>query len=129
MISSTMPSAKYSCSRSPLRLSNGRTAMDGLLGSGRASPARGIPEETGPARADNAYARIGSSMFLRVFRPRSVKDAGELPSDCFSYRSRNHDATRLRSAFQTSGNVDCRAEKVTGLIDHIAKMDADADLE
>src|SRR4029450_796363 len=35
MISSTIPSAKYSCSRSPLILSNGSTAIDGLSGSGR----------------------------------------------------------------------------------------------
>jgi hypothetical protein len=36
MISSTMPSAKYSCSRSPLILANGSTAIDGVSGSGRA---------------------------------------------------------------------------------------------
>src|SRR6516165_5603046 len=34
MISSTMPSAKYSCSGSPLILANGITAIDGLSGSG-----------------------------------------------------------------------------------------------
>src|ERR1700726_1448843 len=34
MISSTMPSAKYSCSGSPLILANGSTAIDGLSGSG-----------------------------------------------------------------------------------------------
>ena len=32
MMSSTMPSAKYSCSGSPLRLVNGSTATDGLSG-------------------------------------------------------------------------------------------------
>src|SRR5205085_11674330 len=31
-ISSTIPSAKYSCSGSPLRFSNGSTAIDGLSG-------------------------------------------------------------------------------------------------
>src|SRR5580693_9660827 len=31
---STMPSAKYSCSGSPLILANGSTAIDGLSGSG-----------------------------------------------------------------------------------------------
>ena len=36
MISSTMPSAKYSCSGSPLILAKGRTAIDGLSGSGNA---------------------------------------------------------------------------------------------
>jgi len=39
MISSTMPSAKYSCSGSPLMLANGKTAIDGL--SGRASAGAG----------------------------------------------------------------------------------------
>jgi len=34
MISSTMPSAKYSCSGSPLRLWNGSTAIDGREGRG-----------------------------------------------------------------------------------------------
>jgi len=34
MISSTMPSAKYSCSGSPLRLAKGNTAIDGLWGGG-----------------------------------------------------------------------------------------------
>ena len=33
MISSTMPSAKYSCSGSPLMFWNGKTAIDGLSGS------------------------------------------------------------------------------------------------
>ena len=35
MMSSTVPSAKYSCSGSPLRLLNGSTAMDGLSGMAR----------------------------------------------------------------------------------------------
>jgi hypothetical protein len=32
MMSSTMPSAKYSCSGSPLRLVKGKTATEGLSG-------------------------------------------------------------------------------------------------
>src|SRR5438874_9127124 len=39
MISSTMPSAKYSCSGSPDMFWNGKTAMDGLSGSGSAASA------------------------------------------------------------------------------------------
>ena len=49
MISSTMPSAKYSCSGSPLMFWNGRTAIDGL--SGRA-----------------AWAQIGRAMAWRGCR-------------------------------------------------------------
>ena len=37
MISSTMPSTKYSCSGSPLMFWNGSTAIDGLSGSGSAA--------------------------------------------------------------------------------------------
>src|SRR5215472_15132085 len=65
MISSTMPSTKYSCSGSPLIFANGNTAIDGL--SGRAGPelARIIDE---PARSillnagrDADAARLGQS--------------------------------------------------------------------
>jgi hypothetical protein len=38
MISSTMPSAKYSCSGSPDMFWNGSTAMEGLSGSGSGFP-------------------------------------------------------------------------------------------
>ena len=38
MISSVMPSEKYSCSGSPLRLTKGSTAIAGLSGSGRTGP-------------------------------------------------------------------------------------------
>jgi len=50
MISSTMPSAKYSCSGSPLRLANGSTAIDGLSGVGKpaANEARCPSSASGP---------------------------------------------------------------------------------
>ena len=38
-----MPSAKYSCSGSPLMFVNGRTAMEGLSGSGSALETLGAP--------------------------------------------------------------------------------------
>ena len=38
MMSSAIPSEKYSCSGSPLMLVNASTAIDGLSGSGKASP-------------------------------------------------------------------------------------------
>ena len=44
---STMPSAKYSCSGSPLMFWNGSTAIDGLSGSGSADRASG---RDGPMR-------------------------------------------------------------------------------
>jgi hypothetical protein len=45
MISSTMPSVKYSCSGSPLMFWNGNTAIEGLSGngSGNSGTAVGAP--------------------------------------------------------------------------------------
>src|ERR1700738_4077180 len=49
MISSTMPSAKYSCSGSPLMLAKGSTAIDGLSGSGNGAPPPPPPPPPPPA--------------------------------------------------------------------------------
>src|SRR5262249_40877408 len=52
MMSSTMPSAKYSCCGSPLRLVKARTAMDGLsgsLGAGLGVPTAPSSPATGPS--------------------------------------------------------------------------------
>ena len=64
MISSTMPSAKYSCSGSPLILAKGSTAIDGLSGSGSGvgRPCLGL---FGPAGAGSA---------VDPHRPRDVLD-------------------------------------------------------
>jgi len=48
MISSTMPSAKYSCSGSPLRLAKGNTAIDGLSGKDSAGGTAAVPAACGP---------------------------------------------------------------------------------
>jgi hypothetical protein len=66
MMSSTMPSAKYFCSASPLMLVNGSTAIEGFSGRARAVGASAGRNElvaswlTGRAR----HARIGSEMFF-----------------------------------------------------------------
>jgi hypothetical protein len=41
VISSTIPSAKYSCSGSPLILPNGSTAIEGVSGTGTEEPITG----------------------------------------------------------------------------------------
>jgi hypothetical protein len=48
VMSSTMPSAKYSCSGSPLMFWNGKTATDGLSGSGQQARV-GASTATSPA--------------------------------------------------------------------------------
>src|SRR5262249_48373947 len=57
MISSTIPSAKYSCSGSPLIFWNGSTAIDGLSGRGGDEPAIGA--EVGEVSVAIRYALIG----------------------------------------------------------------------
>ena len=63
MISSTMPSAKYSCSGSPLILAKGSTAIDGLSGSGSAG-----------ADADGPWQRTASPNPVDPHRPGDVLD-------------------------------------------------------
>src|SRR6476659_3212690 len=74
--SSAMPSAKYSCSGSPLMFVNGSTAIEGLSGSGSGFGC----EPHGAVAAEGvdftAKARTGSSMFLTCCSPRSVYASG-----------------------------------------------------
>ena len=53
MISSTMPSAKYSCSGSPLIFAKGSTAIDGLSGSGNGAGEAGDGCWMAPASVAN----------------------------------------------------------------------------
>ncbi len=64
MISSTMPSTKYSCSGSPLMFWNGNTAIDGLSGSGSAR---------GRGRVCRAVASADDA--IDPHRPRDVLEA------------------------------------------------------
>jgi len=81
-MSSTMPSAKYSCSGSPLRLVNGSTAIDGLSGSGRlggagaapgARAAPAIPSLGSVPSRTSAHRRHSPGTPLSSCRPRSLK--------------------------------------------------------
>ena len=80
VMSSTMPSAKYSCSGSPLMFWNGSTAIDGLSGSasdgacagrsaGRSTTVTSAGVALGAGRA--RQARIGSVMFFSDWWPMS----------------------------------------------------------
>ena len=86
MMSSTMPSAKYSCSGSPLMFWNGSTAMEGLSGraSGCAVSVGGFVtiagEELGPMRT--RQTRIGSAIFFKDCEPISSKVISTLPRIC-----------------------------------------------
>jgi hypothetical protein len=76
MMSSTIPSAKYSCSESPDMFWNGSTAMEGLSGN-----ASGIEALSNPAAVPfiaTAKARTGSSIFLTCCAPKSLNSNGRI---------------------------------------------------
>jgi hypothetical protein len=75
-ISSTMPSAKYSCSASPLEFAKGSTAIDGLFGSASLGHADGAEIRSKCSRD----TRTGRTMFFGCRSPRSSKARSSLPA-------------------------------------------------
>ena len=140
MISSTIPSAKYSCSASPLRLANGSTAIDGFSGSARASPSARRPARC--ARFFLPGLDLGFRPGARGLRANPVNahragdvldllltEVGEVDrqpgADLLERRAGHADAAGLGDRLQPSGDVDRVAEQVSAFDDHIADMDAD----
>ena len=70
-----MPSAKYSCSGSPLILVKGKTATDGFLSGG----ARGSTSDFAFVPAEMRKALTGRVIFLSVTSPRSAAEKSSLP--------------------------------------------------
>src|SRR5438132_4489640 len=124
MISSTMPSAKYPCSGSPLILANGNTAIDGLSGSGKAfaGVAGSAVSDVGPAR----QTRSGRAMFFEAL----LANVGELGLDFAAHLTKSvfgdADAAGFGDAFEPRRDVDAVAEDVVSLDQYVAEMDADA---
>ena len=71
MMSSVMPSEKYSCSGSPDMLVKGSTAIEGLSGSGSGSSIFTDTLAANPASAIHCHTRTGRSMFLTFCSPKS----------------------------------------------------------
>ena len=130
MMSSTMPSAKYSCSGSPLILVNGRTAMEGL--SGTSKPVRGAAvgarrrraaieqRAPGPHRLGNVLERL-----LAQIVPGDLDLAAHLAMRIVG----DADAAGLGDRLQPGGDIDAVAENVVVVDDDVADMDADAKRE
>src|ERR1051325_8414644 len=93
MISSTLPSAKYSCSGSPLICRNGSAAIDGLSGSGRPAWVCGVgaddAHETNPDWSGTVLEALLANVVTGHIEParRVLLDA-----------RRDADATRLASS-------------------------------
>ena len=129
MMSSTMPSAKYSCSGSPLMFWNGSTAMEGLSGSGSGELA-GCRADTLPlrllpisrARQRSARAR---DVLQRVRSPMSSNAARPCPESA-DRRHRRCRRRPARDAFKARRNVDAVAENIVVVDDDVADVNADA---
>ena len=84
MMSSAMPSEKYSCSGSPLKFANGSTAIDGLSGKGRLRLCHG-PTIAQPISALSTAlglttnASTGRAMFFRLSAPSSSNARSSRP--------------------------------------------------
>ena len=129
MISSTMPSAKYSCSGSPLILANGSTAIDGLSGSGSA----------GGAGADGLFAAAVSVAnpvdphrpgdVLDLLLAQILEDKGQPVADVVVDRIGDEHPAGIGQGFDPRGDVDAVAIEVVALDDHVAEIDADAQFD
>ena len=155
MISSTMSSAKYSCSGSPLMFWNGKTAIDGLSGSeggrqillarlprvqdpgvgtlsgnageGEPGPKGRVGERSGIA-IDLAGADWPRDILERLLAP-VLEGEVEPTRGALLNGCRNADATRLGQAFEPGRDVDPVAENVAVLDDDVAHVDANAELD
>ena len=126
MISSTMPSAKYSCSGSPLMFWNGSTAIDGLSGSARrcscseARPSLGQANPIDPDRPCDVLEVLLADILEAQVEP--------VPHLSWTV-ARNANAARLRQRFEPGRDVDAVAVDVAVLDDDVAEIDADAEFD
>ena len=129
IISSTIPSAKYAWSWSPLRSSNGRTAMDGLVGNGRTFPVRDVPCTEGHSWRKREYPKRLVNVLQRLL-PEVSEESGNLSenhrlADC----SGNDDSAGLRNALETGGNIYGCPMQFPVLANDVPRVNTYADLK
>src|SRR6202022_2455790 len=149
MISSTMPSTKYSCSGSPLMFWNGSTAIDGLSGSGMGGPPpprppplalgtlsrmgggggpRRLSDGVGEGRANPVDPHRAGNVLDLLFA-QILEDKGQPVAHLVMDRVGDEDAAGIGERFDPGGDVDAVAIKIVALDDHVAEIDADAQLD
>ena len=128
MISSTMPSAKYSCSGSPLMFANGSTAIDGLSGSGRGRCCAGARSPTVEVVATR-YDPHRPGDVLELLLAHVLEGEVELAAASSCTRAETQMPPGSASAFEPRRDVDAVAEDVVVLDDDVAQVDADAELD
>ena len=129
MMSSVMPSEKYSCSGSPDMLSKGSTAIEGGSGSAAALADAAV------ACAGCGRRRVAVGMpFPHPDRPGDVLDADlaavaegdvDAVADALVDDRGDADAARLGQRLQARGDVDAVAVDVVAVDDDVAEVDAD----
>src|SRR5262249_1245493 len=119
MISSTMPSAKYSGSGPPLKLAKGSTPIDGLAG------VRGAGCRGGTDCGDAVDAHRSSNV-LDALLAHILERAIELVAHLIAHDPAEADATRLSKGFQSRRDVDPVAKDVLALGNHVTEVDPGA---
>ena len=104
-------------------LANGRTAIDGL--SGTAGSEAGSPPFA-PADAEDPH-RPGD--VLHRLLAQVLEHDAELVAHRIAHRARDEDAARIGERLEPRGDVDAVAVDVVALDDHVAQVDADAELD
>src|SRR6516162_1759165 len=120
VISSTMPSAKYSCSGSPDMFWNGSTASDGL--SGRCSRQRRARR----CAESDSIGTHGSCDVLDLLLAEIVEGEVEAVAHLLVRRGTEANPAGLGQGFEPGGNVDAIAEDVAILDDDVTDIDAHA---
>ena len=87
--------------------------------------------ESGGARPVQAYAEDGHGLgdVLDLVLAQGLEGEVELAADVVVDRPRDQDAARLGELLQAGGDVDAVAVDVLAIDDHVAEIDADAELE
>src|SRR5215469_3013257 len=112
MISSTIPSAKYSCSGSPLMFWNGSTAIDGL--SGKASGGSDAVPTTGLE---------GPGCVLYLLLTHILECEVELVAHLIAHDPADADPARLGQSFEPRCDIDSVSVDIAPVFDDVAEID------
>ena len=124
MISSTMPSAKYSCSGSPLIFWNGRTAIDGLFD--RADALSALVPALAELDAVNLHR---SCNILQLLVTCVIERDVDLALHVLLHAAGDADATGFSKPLQSRCDVDAIPENVVVVDDNVADVDFDNGLD
>ena len=128
MMSSLIPSEKYSCSGSPDMLVNGRMAIDAVTGFGS-----GLAADFGAGAVAvvamfgcQRQILIGRSIFLTLTSPPSWNCNVDPVADALVDDRGDADAARFGDRLQSGSDVHAVAIDIVGFDNDVAEVDADA---